>query len=117
MAHSLVVPVVNTSEYRAGLEHCDDITLLHCTVYVPYTPGVYRRIRRDLATLLDLHGGPLYALETEGDPRHPKFLASFGFRIVGTGQHKDTGVTTSLWMVQKGDIINGWRQVLDHDGK
>lgn len=104
MAHSLVVPVVNTPEYRAGLEHCDDITLLHCTIYVPYTPGIYRRLRSDLKTLLGLHGGPLYALDVEGDPRHPKFLRSMGFRIVGTGVSAATDNTVNLWMVQKGDL-------------
>lgn len=104
MAHSLVVPVVNTSEYRAGLEHCDDITLLHCTVNVPYTPGIKRRILRDLRTLLDLHGGPLYALQEEGDPKHPKFLRSMGMRVVGTGVSAKTNNTVNLWMVQKGEL-------------
>lgn len=104
MAHSLVVPVINSREYRVGFEHCDDITLLHCTVDVPYTPGVKRRLHRDLKTLLDLHGGPLYALEEEGDPRHPKFLHSMRFRIVGTGISAKTDRVVNLWMVQKGDF-------------
>ena len=104
MTHSLVVPVVNTSEYRAGLEQSDEYTLLHCTVSVPYTPGVARRIKGDLKTLLTLHGGPFYALEVDDDPRHPKFLRSMGFREVGSGVNQDTGKTVKLWMVQKGDL-------------
>lgn len=103
MPHSLIVPVIQAPEYRVGLEHCDDLTLVHCTIDVPWTSSVRRRALRDFGTLLRLHGGPLYALEVDDDPRHPKFLRLFRFRVVGTSQNADTGRTVNLWMTQRGE--------------
>jgi hypothetical protein len=106
LSHEVVIPVVRTKEYELALERVQGINLLHCRVLVPWSPGVFKRGRESLRTLLGLYNGPLYAIESLDDPKHPKFLRTMGFSPVGRAVNED-GQDTTLWAIWPKDNNGG----------
>ena len=72
------VPVVIRDDYVICLEQAQSASIIHCTVH-RWSARVKEALYRDYQTLLELHGGPLYAQHVAGDEKHLKFLHLFGF--------------------------------------
>lgn len=94
MPHSVTIPVIRRDDYTISLEQFDSYTFAHCSVN-RWSHIVAAAIRRDLQRLLDLHGGPLHAVDPE-DARKAKFIRMFGFRPIGDCRHLD-GTSRTLY--------------------
>jgi hypothetical protein len=77
------VPIIRRPEYTAHLEQVDDLTFGHIEVHARPTRAVIRAIRADIASILDMHGGPLFAMTDQphgGDyEKWRRFVTLIGF--------------------------------------
>lgn len=88
--HQFKVPVVRRPVYTLYLEQATEHhTFIHCDVHGRWSPRIKRELTADWATLLQLHGGPLYAIHAPGDRKHAKFLTMFGFRWTASFTDRD----------------------------
>ena len=78
------VPVVRRSDYTISLEMDGGATFVHSEVQ-RWSVAVARAWRRDMDAVLELHGGPIYAMTRAphgGDwNKWRKFVALVGFRF------------------------------------
>jgi hypothetical protein len=81
-----VVPVVHRATHRISLERVCGVTFGHCTVVVPWTRSVASAVRRDVGLILGLHGGPLFAMTDDPEPRAQRRFAKF-CRVIGFHFH------------------------------
>jgi hypothetical protein len=82
ITQSIRIPVIHTENYtvffqaiRINEDYC---TFVHCDVR-EWSAQVLRSLRSDWNTLVDLHNGPLLALNEVGDEKHQHFLELFEF--------------------------------------
>lgn len=80
--HFYKIPAVIRDDYVISLEQAQSASIAHITVH-RWSARVKEALSRDYATLLELHGGPLFAQHVAGDEKHLKFLHLFGFRSIG----------------------------------
>lgn len=83
VTHYLIVKVVQRDSYWLGLEQADDRTFGHCHV-TRWSHVVLRRLQADLDAVMEMHGGPLFALHNPLNAHHAAFMAHLGFFPVGT---------------------------------
>jgi hypothetical protein len=81
MGHQIVIPVIRRGDYEVAFEQFDDFTFVHVRVH-KWSHSVARKMLAEWLVLLDLHGGPIHALNLRG-PTQLKFLRLFGFSPCG----------------------------------
>jgi hypothetical protein len=85
------IPVCIRPEYTVYGQQIGPDTWVHCDVR-EWSPAILKRLRRDCDALLEMHGGPIYALnEPTGCLRHQHFLRVMGFRFFKAVPAKDGG--------------------------
>lgn len=100
VTRSLRIPVIQTKDYTVYLQaiHLNDqpYTFTHADVY-EWNISTLRKLRSDWNCLIDLHNGPLLALNELDDEKHRKFLELFDFKPLQeiTG---DDGVIRNLYI-------------------
>ena len=82
-----VAAVVRRPTHTMGLENAGGSTLVHCTVHTPWTRSVAASVRRDIDRITEMHGGPLFTVKADTDPRSVKTHAKF-CRLNGFEFHK-----------------------------
>lgn len=100
ITRSLRIPVIQTPKYTVFLQaiHINDVpyTFTHADV-LQWDKTTLRELRSDWNCLVDLHNGPLLALNEVDDEKHRHFLGLFDFTYLQqlTG---DDGVVRNLFI-------------------
>ena len=103
VTRSLRIPVIQTKEYTVYLQaihlNTRPYTFVHADVH-EWTLSSLKKLRSDWNCLIDLHNGPLLALNELDDEKHRKFLELFDFKPLQqlTG---DDGVVRNLYINQE----------------
>ena len=102
VTRSLRIPVIQTKDYTVFFQAINlndaPYTFVHCDVR-SWTKSSLRALRSDWNCLIDLHNGPLLALNEVDDEKHRHFLELFDFTYLQqlTG---DDGVVRNLFINQ-----------------
>lgn len=73
--------VCGREDYTIYLQDIEGTTWAHCDVR-RWSASVFRRLRADVDTLIDMQGREIYAMnEPAGDRKHQKFLRLMGFEF------------------------------------
>ena len=103
ITRSLRIPVIQTKEYTVYLQaiHLNDqpYTFTHAEVH-DWTLSTLKKLRSDWNCLVDLHNGPLLALNELDDEKHRKFLELFDFTPLQQLTGED-GVVRNLYINQE----------------
>lgn len=77
-------PITINTQYDPNTIENRLFVFVHCDVK-RWTPSVKRALSRDFNLLISLIDMPLFAMHTNGDTKHLKFLTLFGFKHYYSG--------------------------------
>jgi hypothetical protein len=97
-AHEAKVPVIRKPEYTVAFEQINpETTFVHCTIHVPWTGRVRRQLTADWNALVNLHGGPFYAIIPPDNFKRQQFARTFGFERAAILTDLTTGQTNLIY--------------------
>lgn len=100
ISQSIRIPIIQTEHYTVYFQSIRinelEYTFVHCEVR-EWGLQVLKSLRSDWNTLVDLHNGPLLALNEVGDEKHQHFLELFEFTFLQEITGED-GVVRNLYI-------------------
>ena len=106
IVRSLRIPIIQNPNYTVFFQaiHINDVpyTFVHCDVSI-WNKKTLRSLTSDWHLLLDLHNGPLLALNEENDEKHRHFLELFDFTYLQKLTGED-GVVRNLYINKKQEV-------------
>lgn len=100
ISQSIRIPIIQTKDYTVFFQAIRineiEYTFVHCDVR-EWSARVLKALRSDWNTLVDLHNGPLLALNEVDDEKHRHFLELFEFSYLQEITGED-GVVRNLYL-------------------